>query len=193
MPHCLCWPPNLLSQYTDDEDDDSEGDHHGKDSKDSKDSGKNGARCTLDINQTTCKSEYDAAWYNILDRFINSDDKFRDSRFKFIPRVIEGPWVVRKGVGEKPALLGKKVKQNYYRSVELNYLEVDVDLSSSSIAGSIFKLCKSFCKGIVLDMAFTIEGQEVDMLPERMIGAVRIMNCDTTKLVNWPDIVGTTA
>ena len=45
-------------------------------------------------------------------------------RFKFIPRVVEAPWVVRKGVGTQPAILGNKLLQTYHTDAKLNYLEV---------------------------------------------------------------------
>jgi len=33
----------------------------------------------------------------------------RNARFKLIPRVIGGPWMVRKAVGSTPVLLGTKI------------------------------------------------------------------------------------
>lgn len=51
----------------------------------------------------------------LLDRFLNGTDAFRTSRFKFIPRVIEGNWVVKRSVGTTPAILGNKLTQTYYQ------------------------------------------------------------------------------
>ena len=45
-------------------------------------------------------------------------DAFRNSRFKLIPRVSEGGWVLQKAVGTKPALIGNKLRQSYYGSEE---------------------------------------------------------------------------
>ena len=35
--------------------------------------------------------------------FLGRDDGFRRARLKLIPRVVEGPWVVRQAAGGKPA------------------------------------------------------------------------------------------
>ena len=45
----------------------------------------------------------------------------------------EGPWIVKTGVGKTPAILGAKLAQNYYQGE--GYLEIDVDVGSSHIAG----------------------------------------------------------
>ena len=52
--------------------------------------------------------------------FKGFDDELRDCRFKLCPRIVEGPFVVRHGVPNKPAILGKKLTQRYFRSE--NYL-----------------------------------------------------------------------
>ncbi|CAN0024007.1 unnamed protein product, partial [Hapterophycus canaliculatus] len=51
-------------------------------------------------------------------------DDFRNQRFKLIPSVVSGPFIVRKAVGNKPALLGRKVSQRYFRGP--GYVETDV-------------------------------------------------------------------
>jgi Protein ENHANCED DISEASE RESISTANCE 2, C-terminal len=60
---------------------------------------------------------------------------FRNERFKLIPSIVEGPFLVRRSVGAKPALLGRKLTQRYFRGP--NYVETDVDVSSSSIAEKV--------------------------------------------------------
>ena len=45
-------------------------------------------------------------------------------RFKLIPSIVSGPFIVRKAVGNKPALLGRKVTQRYFRGP--GYVETDV-------------------------------------------------------------------
>ena len=49
---------------------------------------------------------------------------FRNARFKLVQCVTEGPWVVRASVPAKPALLGKKVVQRYFRGER--YFELDI-------------------------------------------------------------------
>ena len=52
---------------------------------------------------------------------------FRNVRFKLVQCVTEGPWVVRASVPAKPALLGKKVVQRYFRGER--YFELDIHVS----------------------------------------------------------------
>lgn len=52
---------------------------------------------------------------HLFQDFVDADDEFRDSRFKIIPRVVKGSYIVKRGVGTTPAILGKKIKQYHYR------------------------------------------------------------------------------
>ena len=54
--------------------------------------------------------------------FYGTDDEFRDSRFKMIPRVTEGNQLMKMTVKDTPTLLGQKLKQRYYKSDQ--YFEV---------------------------------------------------------------------
>ena len=108
--------------------------------------------------------------------FLEGNDEFCKGRFKLIPRVVEGSWVVKKGVGSTPAILGKKLDQRYYQGT--NYFELDIDVGSSSVAGSILGLVKGYAKALVIDLAFLLEGQTEGELPERLIGAIQLTNVD---------------
>lgn len=66
----------------------------------------------------------------LLEEFLEGDDEFRDSTLKVIPRVSEGGYFVKKVVGRVPAILGKKVKQNYLTDDEKSYIEIDAGLFS---------------------------------------------------------------
>ena len=114
-----------------------------------------------------------------LDRFVKSSNEYRDNHFKFIPRLVEGNFIVKKAIGSKPALIGTKLKQTYHVNVAKNYMEIDVDVCSSKIAANIFGLVKKAAKELTIDFNFTIEGQDLDTLPEVLIGGGRIINIDT--------------
>ena len=116
-----------------------------------------------------------------LDRFVKSSNEYRDNHLKFIPRLVEGNFIVKKAVGNKPALIGNKLKQTYHVNVAKNYMEIDVDVCSSKIAANIFGLVKKAAKELTIDFNFTIEGQDMDTLPEVLIGGGRIINIDTSK------------
>ncbi|GKV03106.1 hypothetical protein SLEP1_g15469 [Rubroshorea leprosula] len=110
---------------------------------------------------------------SLLYRFINGDDAFRNQRFKIVNRIVKGPWIVKKTVGNYSAcLLGKALTCNYHRGA--NYLEIDVDISSSAIAAAILHLALGYVTSVTIDMGFVVEAQTEDELPERLIGAVRV-------------------
>uniref|UniRef100_A0A0D6R473 START domain-containing protein n=1 Tax=Araucaria cunninghamii TaxID=56994 RepID=A0A0D6R473_ARACU len=109
---------------------------------------------------------------SLLDKFVNGDDMFRDERFKLIPSISEGYWMVKRAVGTKACLLGRAVTCSYLR--QDNFLEIDVDIGSSSVARSIIGLVLGYVTSLVIDLAILIEGKEKDELPEYLLGTVRI-------------------
>ncbi|KAI4377730.1 hypothetical protein MLD38_015310 [Melastoma candidum] len=106
---------------------------------------------------------------SLLGKFIDGTDSFRDSRFKLIPSIVEGYWMVKRAVGTKACLLGKAVTCNYLR--QDNFLEIDVDIGSSSVARSIMGLVLGYVTSLVVDLAILIEGKEESELPEYILGA----------------------
>jgi len=127
-----------------------------------------------------------AAFDKLLASFLNQTDEWRDGRLKIVPRVAEGNWVVKKSIGRVPAILGKKVKQFYYRNPEKNYIEIDADLGTSAVAGKIIQLIKGTCKGLVVDLSFLFQGEDKTELPESLIGGVRMIRADLDKMT-WRD------
>lgn len=115
---------------------------------------------------------------SLLHRFIHDDDDaFRNSRFKLINRIVRGPWIVRATVGNYAAcLLGKALTCHYIRGP--NYFEIDVDIGSSALANAILHLALGYVNSVTVDMAFLVEAQEEEELPERIMGAVRISQID---------------
>lgn len=108
--------------------------------------------------------------------FFGDSDKFRDSTFKLIPRIAKGNFVVKKAVGSKPALLGKKVKQHYIQNKR--FFELIVDVGSDPIAKKIVGLSRGYAESLVVDMAFLLEAKTDDTLPEQIMGTVRLSNID---------------
>ncbi|XP_061368071.1 protein ENHANCED DISEASE RESISTANCE 2-like [Gastrolobium bilobum] len=122
---------------------------------------------------------------SLLYRFVNGDDGFRNQRFKLVNRIVKGPWIVKKAVGNHSAcLLGKALTCNYHRGP--NYLEIDVDIGSSAIANAILHLALGYVTTVTIDMGFLVEAQTDDELPERLIGAVRVcqMEMSSTTVVD---------
>jgi hypothetical protein len=108
--------------------------------------------------------------------FFGPSDDFRTSVFKLIPRIVEGNFVVRKAVGSKPSILGRKLKQYYYQHER--YFELVVDIGSDSVAERIVKLALGAAKSLVVDMMFVLEGNHEATLPERILGGARMQHLD---------------
>ncbi|KAJ1413088.1 Protein ENHANCED DISEASE RESISTANCE 2, C-terminal [Sesbania bispinosa] len=126
---------------------------------------------------------------SLLGRFIDGNDGFRNQRFKLVNRIVKGPWIVKKAVGNHSAcLLGKALTCNYHRGP--NYLEIDVDIGSSAIANAILRLALGYVTSVSIDMGFVVEAQTEEELPERLIGAVRVcqMEMSSATVVDAPKI-----
>lgn len=124
---------------------------------------------------------------SLLYRFVNGDDSFRNQRFKIVNRIVKGPWIVKKAVGNYSAcLLGKTLTCNFHRGP--NYLEIDVDIGSSAIASAILHLALGYVTSVTIDMGFVVEAQAEDELPERLLGAVRVcqMEMSSATVVEAP-------
>ncbi|XP_042388052.1 protein ENHANCED DISEASE RESISTANCE 2-like [Zingiber officinale] len=96
-------------------------------------------------------------------------------RLKLIANIVQGPWIVRTAVGEQAiCILGRAVSCKYTSG--LNYIEVDVDIGSSIIANAIVHLAFGYVTILTVDLAFLIESQTEEELPEQILGAVRFSN-----------------
>ncbi|XP_057786604.1 protein ENHANCED DISEASE RESISTANCE 2-like isoform X1 [Salvia miltiorrhiza] len=118
---------------------------------------------------------------SLLQRFVDGDDEFRNSRLKLIPSVPKGSWIVRQSVGSTPCLLGKAVDCNYIRDPK--YLEVDIDIGSSTVANGVLGLVIGVITTLVVDMAFLVQANSTDELPERLIGAVRVSHIELSSAI----------
>lgn len=110
---------------------------------------------------------------SLLYKFINGSDAYRDSRFKLVNKIVKGPRILKTAVGKYSAcLIGKAVNCAYHRGSD--YLEIDVDIGSSSVASTILRLALGCVKAVTVDLGFLVEGQTEEELPEKLFGAVRI-------------------
>jgi len=127
----------------------------------------------------------DEAYDRLIERFINgsdeSDEEFRRRRLKIIPSCVEGPLLVKSAVGSKPAIVGTKIDQRCYKGN--GYFEVSIDITSSKAAGYILKVVRTYVSKVSIGLAFVIEGQCEEELPERILGALVFHKLD---LVNAP-------
>jgi len=107
---------------------------------------------------------------------LSPSDHFRNQRFKLIPRIVDGPFLVRNAVGAKPALLGQKLTQRYYRGK--NYIETDVHVGSNAVANHITGISRTYSKSVTVEIAITIEGRQEAELPEKLVGVVKFTHTD---------------
>jgi len=59
--------------------------------------------------------EDESPFAHLYQAFLDGTDEYRNSVFKMIPRVTKGAFVVKKTVGETPAIMGKKINLHYFR------------------------------------------------------------------------------
>ncbi|KAF0689087.1 Aste57867_19359 [Aphanomyces stellatus] len=122
-----------------------------------------------------------AAWAELCADFFDGEDpSFRSKRLKLIPRVVEGNWVVREGVGSTPTILGTKVTHRYFRGD--HFCEVDFDIGSSTVASGLVRLLLGHAPDLVLDLGFVLEGATAEELPERLLGTARLRHLDVPSL-----------
>ncbi|KAH7282217.1 hypothetical protein KP509_35G019700 [Ceratopteris richardii] len=120
---------------------------------------------------------------SLIGRFVRGDDDFRNSRLKLIANVVNGPWIVKTAVGEQAiCILGRSVSCKYHQGD--NFMEVDVDIGASILANAIVHLALGYVSTLTVDLAFLIESQTEEELPEQLLGTVRFGNLDPASAVS---------
>ncbi|XP_031284956.1 protein ENHANCED DISEASE RESISTANCE 2-like [Pistacia vera] len=94
----------------------------------------------------------------LLESFIKGDDTYRNSRFKLIPYISKGSWIVKQSVGKKACPLVKHWKLTIPWE---ELLGVGIDIGSSQLQG----------------------GNTEEELPEFLLGTCRLNHLDATKSV----------
>lgn len=115
-------------------------------------------------------------------RFFIGDDETRDNSFKLIPHIVKGSFIIKQSVGSTPVLLGKKLKQYYFKTAR--YIEVDIDIGSSYTAAAVVSLVSGVTKTLVVDLGIVLEGKTPQELPEALLGTVRLDHLDLTTAVH---------
>eukprot|EP00606_Chrysophyceae_sp_TOSAG23-5_P001080 GSChrysophyteH2.ASY1.ANO1.1457.1 assembled CDS len=114
--------------------------------------------------------------------FFGNDNDFRNNRFKLIPKIVAGNFIVKQAVPQNtPTLLGNKLNQYYYKGD--NYFELDVDVGSSAVAKYTVGIAQSYSKTMHCDMGLCLQGNDANELPEVLFGGCSAINLDTSKAV----------
>ena len=125
-------------------------------------------------------SAAESAERRLLETFLEEDDEYRNSRLKIIPNVVEGPWIARKATGTTPAIIGKKLTTTYIYE-PTHFIEVNIDVFSSTAARTMLGVLVSATKRLVIDVSVLIEGQSPEELPERILGGFKVRYVDLSK------------
>jgi len=106
--------------------------------------------------------------------FLEKGDDFRNNRLKMIPKVVRGPWIVRKSVQSVPIIIGRKVTLTFFQGED--YLECDMLCDSSFLASSIISFARPMAESITVQLQWTVEGSSEEELPERLFAGVLFQN-----------------
>ncbi|KAK9676707.1 hypothetical protein RND81_11G094400 [Saponaria officinalis] len=122
----------------------------------------------------------------LLQKFVEGNDAYRNSRFKLIPYISKGSWIVKQSVGKKACLAGQALEINYIRGN--NYIELDVDVGSSTVARGVVNLVLGYLSNLVIEMAFLLEANTEDELPEQLLGTCRLNHLDASKAMSVTEL-----
>lgn len=126
-------------------------------------------------------------------RFLMGDNNHKSQTLKIIPSVVKGPWIVKKVVDGKPAIVGSKLPTSYiYEPANpekglAEYLEIDLDIVASSAARGILAVAQRYTKTLTLDLGFVVQGNRTDELPEQMLVGMRLHGLDPLTAPNLPE------
>ncbi|XP_073111374.1 protein ENHANCED DISEASE RESISTANCE 2-like isoform X4 [Elaeis guineensis] len=118
----------------------------------------------------------------LLESFVKGDNAYRNSRFKLIPYISKGSWIVKQSVGKKACLVGQALEIHYFRGS--NYLELGIDVGSSTVARGVVSLVLGYLNNLVIELAFLIQGNTQEELPEFLLGTCRLNHLDASKSVS---------
>ena len=111
----------------------------------------------------------------LFDAFLAADDAWRRARFKMIPRVQEGPWLVRTAIGSRPVVPGPAgIELAFHVDAARAAARVDLDCGSTAAARRIFGPIFGSAGRMVVDLAFLLQAESEAELPERVLGCGRL-------------------
>lgn len=119
--------------------------------------------------------------FPLLENFVHGDDRYRNAGFKLIPHIAKGSWIVKQSVGKTACLIGEALEITYHSGK--NYIELDVDIGSSSVAKGVVNLVLGYLSTLVIELAFLIQANTEEELPEYLLGTCRLVNLDIAKAI----------
>eukprot|EP00928_Gymnodinium_smaydae_P053889 TRINITY_DN37782_c0_g1_i1.p1 TRINITY_DN37782_c0_g1~~TRINITY_DN37782_c0_g1_i1.p1 ORF type:complete len:473 (+),score=74.70 TRINITY_DN37782_c0_g1_i1:68-1486(+) len=126
-----------------------------------------------------------ADWFNkpegrLFQKFREMSDEDRKSRLKILLKVVEGPWIVKSGVPDRPGVVGRKIDIKYFQAHD--HLEASINCISSSAGRRLVSLLTGAAKHFAMEIFVIVEGQSEEELPERILGTLSIHHGDLSKV-----------
>jgi hypothetical protein len=126
-----------------------------------------------------CKRTFSPGDDPVFDRtflhFVEGDDECKRELLKMAFRIVRAPMGVKATVGtlggERPVLIAKRLATEFFTG--RNYIEVDMDVGSSTVASKMKGMICTAAGHIVGDQIFLIEGTTSGTLPERALVSLR--------------------
>jgi len=130
--------------------------------------------------RTAAPKGEDEALDHAMSRFLSSNAEGKSSQLKYMFKVVEAPPTMISAVsslgGERPVIIGKRLTTKYHSGK--NYLEIDMDVGSSTVASMLNSTILGTCASAIIDVCWLIEGQRANELPERVLAKARWNYCN---------------
>jgi hypothetical protein len=122
-------------------------------------------------------SNEDETFDRLLNKYVTGDETFRNNRLKYLYKIRDAPSAVHMALRsfgkERPVIIGNKGHMDQQNYTGSNYVEVDIDTSSSWLARMVVGKINSNAAKIVIEEMLVLEGQEPGELPERPLASWR--------------------
>ena len=136
-----------------------------------------------------------------LKRFLKGDDEYRNRRWKILPCLVDGPYIIRQMAPEKSnvTIAGRRVGASWHElsastdpktgKERAALLEVDCDLISNSSVRSICNIVLGQVKKVKIDCAMIVEKPYLSEVeePAACLGLWRMDHIDMKKTALAPE------
>ena len=133
-------------------------------------------RASLLLTRVEEHPQFERLWRD----FLSGDDAYRAARWKVFPHLARGSWVVSSAMGTRPAILAHKLAHLFHVTDRCTEVDCDVGESLSIVPAisTLVGLLQQFASSLAIDVAFAVEAQTPDELPEVVLGSVRVHYID---------------
>ncbi|CAK0812434.1 unnamed protein product, partial [Prorocentrum cordatum] len=94
------------------------------------------------------------------------------------PRPLNMPWLLKTVLGESPAIIGKQIPIELFRTER--ECEISLNIVHSGAAKRILTVLRSGASSLDLELGVLLESQAEGELPEQLIGGFRVTHPDLT-------------